>query len=66
MNDKKQPEQKGVNKPDAPKQNGNGEAEKGVGQHVRYDQGKTTTDNNPAGQGNEGEEVMPAGRDTPG
>ena len=38
----------------------------GVGQHIPNDKGKDNKDNNTAGQGNEGDEVMPAGRETPG
>ncbi|MCA0455028.1 MAG: hypothetical protein LCI00_13730 [Chloroflexi bacterium] len=38
----------------------------GVGQTIPNDKGKANTNNNPAGQGNEGDEVMPAGRETPG
>jgi hypothetical protein len=38
----------------------------GIGQKIPNDKGKENKDNNPAGQGNEGDEVMPAGRETPG
>ncbi len=38
----------------------------GVGQKSPNDKGKANTKGNAAGQGNEGDDVMPAGRETPG
>ncbi len=37
-----------------------------VGQNKTDDKSKVDSKSNAAGQGNEGEEVMPAGRETPG
>jgi hypothetical protein len=65
MSDKSRPKEKDLKKSDKPKGQ-NDQQDAGVGQHIRYDKGKKNTQNNPAGQGNEGEDVMPAGRETPG
>lgn len=65
MNDKTQPRPKHDKQND--QQDANGvQPHPGVGQHIPHDKGTANTQNNPAGQGNEGDEVMPAGRETPG
>jgi len=66
MSDKDQPKTKDKTKPGEPIKKGNGGNEEGISQHIPNDKGKANTNNNPAGQGNEGDDVMPAGRETPG
>lgn len=58
-------QQSGTDKKDDKKQQG-GQPLPEIGQKIPYDKGRANTKNNPAGQGNEGEDVMPAGRETPG
>lgn len=65
MTDKNKPKVKDTAKLDEDKVTGV-QPNPGVGQHIPNDKGKDNKDNNPAGQGNEGDEVMPAGRETPG
>ncbi len=65
MSDKNQPKPSGSNKPDDQKGTG-AKPNPGVGQKIPNDQGKDNTKGNAAGQGNEGDDVMPAGRETPG
>lgn len=64
MTDKNQP--KGNSPSQVDKQKGQGvQPNPGVGQPSNA-KGKINKQGNPAGQGNEGDDVKPAGRDTPG
>lgn len=65
MSEKSHPKEKDLKKPKNPKEV-RVQPGSGIGQHIPYDKGKANTQNNPAGQGNEGEDVMSAGRETPG
>ena len=65
MSDKNRPKGSTPTKTDEPKGDGV-QPNPGVGQKIPNDKGKANKQGNAAGQGNEGDEVMPAGRDTPG
>jgi hypothetical protein len=65
MSEKSRPKEKPLKKSDEQKGQSD-QQDSGIGQHIPYDKGKKNTQNNPAGQGNEGDDVMPAGRETPG
>jgi hypothetical protein len=56
------------NRPKKPKsqKRKNARRDSGIGQYIPYDKGRENMQGNPAGQGNEGDDVMPAGRETPG
>ena len=65
MSDKNRPKPSGSGKPDAQKGSG-AQPNPNVGERTAADKGKANTKGNAAGQGNTGDEVMPAGRETPG
>jgi hypothetical protein len=65
MSDKNRSKGSGPAKPD--EQKGQDVQQKSnVGQQIPYDKGKQNKQGNAAGQGNQGDDVMPAGRETPG
>ena len=65
MTDKKPSKPSGSDKQDDQKGQGV-QPNPSVGQKSEADKGKANTQGNAGGQGNEGDEVMPAGRETPG
>ena len=65
MTDKNRPNQGKEEKTDEQKSQGV-QPNPGVGQRKTDDADKKNNQGNAAGQGNEGDEVMPAGRETPG
>ncbi len=65
MTNKNRSQKSGSNKPDEEKVQGV-QPNPSVGQNKPDEKSKTSNKGNAAGQGNEGDEVMPAGRETPG